>query len=103
MTHAFDDATLRGVLGHMNNDHTDDNVLIARAFSAVPDVVSAKMASFDGDGGDWRIVTAAGAEDVVRIAWPSGPISERPEVRREIVALYDLACERLGVTPRPHE
>jgi hypothetical protein len=24
-------------------------------------------------------------------------------VRREIVALYDAACRRLGVEPRPHE
>jgi hypothetical protein len=103
MTHVFDDATLRGVLGHMNNDHTDDNMLIAGAFSTVPGVVSAEMISFDGDGGDWRIVTAGGEEDVVRIPWPGGPITERPEVRREIVALYDLACARLGVTPRPHE
>ncbi|WP_425838943.1 DUF2470 domain-containing protein [Microbacterium sp. PA5] len=103
MTHVFDEAALRGVLGHMNNDHTDDNMLIARAFSTVPDVVAAEMTSFDGDGGDWRIVTARGDEDVVRIPWPGGPITERPEVRREIVALYDLACARLGVTPRPHE
>ena len=34
--------------------------------------------------------------------WPGGPITERAEVRREIVALYDEACRRLGVEPRPH-
>ncbi len=103
MTHVFDDAALRGVLGHMNNDHIDDNVLIARAFSTVPDVVAAEMTGFDGDGGQWRVVTASGTDDTVRIPWPGGAISERHEVRREIVALYDLACARLGVTPRPHE
>lgn len=103
MTHVFDDAALRGVLSHMNNDHTDDNVLIASALGGVPDVVGAEMVGFDGDGGQWRIATAGGGEEVVTIAWPGGAISERREVRREIVALYDLACERLGVTPRPHE
>ena len=92
-----------GVLGHMNNDHADDNVLITRAFSGVDDVVSAEMTGFDGDGGEWRVTTAAGDEQSVRIAWPGGPITERPEVRREVVALYDGACERLGVGPRPHE
>lgn len=102
MTHEFDEATLRGVLGHMNNDHVDDNVLITRAFSAVPDVVSAEMVHFDGDGGRWQVVTATGAQETVTIPWPGGPITERPEVRREVVALYDAACERLGVTPRPH-
>ena len=38
----------------------------------------------------------------VRVPWPGGPITERREVRREIVALYDEACRRLGVEPRPH-
>ncbi len=103
MSHDFDQAALQGVLGHMNNDHSDDNVLIARAFSPLPDVIAAEMTAFDGDGGEWAVTTAAGAEDVVRIPWPGGPITERREVRREIVALYDAACERLGVPPRPHE
>lgn len=103
MPHVFDDAALRGVLGHMNNDHADDNVLIARAFSPGADVVAAEMTGFDGDGGRWRATTAAGEQVQVAIAWPGGAITERREVRREIVALYDAACARLGVTPRPHE
>jgi len=103
MPHVFDDAALQGVLGHMNNDHSDDNMLIARAFSSLSDVVGARMTAFDGDGGEWSVVRADGSEDSVRIPWPGGPITERREVRREIVALYDAACERLGVPPRPHE
>ena len=102
MPHVFDDAALRGVLGHMNTDHVDDNVLIARAFATDADVVAARMLSFDGDGGEWEVTSAAGDRSVVRVPWPGGAISERHEVRREIVALYDAACERLGVTPRPH-
>lgn len=102
MAHTFDESTLRGVTGHMNNDHGDDNVLIARAFSPLPDVVAAEMVGFDGEGGRWRVVTADGGEDVIHVPWPGGPIAERPEVRREIVALYDEACARLGVEPRPH-
>jgi len=102
MPHVFDDATLTGVLGHMNNDHSDDNILIARAFSPIPDVVSSIMTTFDGDAGQWQVTTADGAEEVIRVPWPGGPISARPEVRREIVALYDAACARLGLQPRPH-
>ncbi|MFT4214371.1 MAG: DUF2470 domain-containing protein [Microbacterium sp.] len=102
MPHLFDDDALAGVLGHMNTDHSDDNLLIARAFAPLADVISAEMVSFDGAAGQWRVVTADGAEDVVRIAWPGGEISERREVRREIVALYDAACARLGIAPRPH-
>ena len=102
MPHTFDDAALTGVLGHMNDDHADDNLLIARAFSPLPDVISSEMVTFDGAAGQWRIITADGAEDVIRVPWPGGEITERREVRREIVALYDEACARLGVTPRPH-
>jgi len=103
MAHVFDEAALTGVLSHMNNDHNEDNILIARAFSPVPDVTQAHMTTFDGDAGQWHVVTADGTEDVIRVPWPGGPITERREVRREIVALYDAACARLGVTPRPHD
>lgn len=103
MPHAFDADALAGVLAHMNNDHIDDNLLIARAFSPLPDVIAATMTTFDGAAGQWEVITAHGTEDVVRVPWPGGEITERREVRREIVALYDEACARLGVTARPHD
>ncbi|MEW1834798.1 DUF2470 domain-containing protein [Microbacterium sp. NPDC079995] len=102
MTAVFDDSVLQAVLRHMNSDHTGDNVLIARAFSPIPDVIAATMTTFDGEAGQWHVVTAEGGEEVIRIPWPGGTITERAEVRREIVALYDAACARLGVEPRPH-
>ncbi|MHC2998174.1 DUF2470 domain-containing protein [Microbacterium sp. HJ5] len=101
MTHQFDDTVLAGVLGHMNDDHADDNLLIARAFGP-EGVVASTMAAFDGDGGTWRATLADGGTVDVRAPWPGGSIDERPQVRREIVALYDEACRRLGIEPRPH-
>jgi hypothetical protein len=101
MAYTFDDAAVTGVLGHMNADHADDNLLIARAFGQ-PDAVAATMLGFDGDGGDWRAALADGTDADLRVPWPGGPISERPAVRRAVVALYDEACSRLGVSPRPH-
>lgn len=104
MPHLFDDAVINAILLHMNGDHPDDNLLIARAFaaaSALP-ITQAVMTDLDGDGGTWQI-TRAGIPEEVRVPWPGGSISERPEVRREIVALYDAACAKLGVTPRPHD
>ena len=103
MAHTFDDDAVAGVVGHMNDDHPDDNLLIARAFSPLADVIWAEMTTFDGAGGQWHVITAAGDEDVIRVPWPGGDITERREVRREIVALYDAACARLGVTARPHD
>lgn len=103
MAHIFDDPVITAVLHHMNDDHADDNMLIARAFAADPDAVTGStMTGFDGDGGEWEL-DRSGAVETLRIPWPGGPITERPEVRREIVALYDAACERLGVEPRPHD
>ncbi|WP_119695974.1 DUF2470 domain-containing protein [Microbacterium halotolerans] len=101
MTHQFPDDVVAAVLRHMNADHVDDSALIARAFWD-PDAVSAVMTGFNGDGGDWDVVSPDGTVHPVRIAWPGGSIAERPAVRREVVALYDDACARLGIEPRPH-
>ena len=97
----FDDSVAAALLRHMNDDHRDDNLLIVRAFGH-SDATEATMLGFDGDAGAWEATGASGAVTEVRVPWPGGPITERPEVRREVVALYDAACERLGVTPRPH-
>ncbi|MEZ3160768.1 DUF2470 domain-containing protein [Microbacterium sp. BWT-B31] len=103
MTHQFDADAIAGVLHHMNADHTDDNVLITRAFLPGSEVVSATMGGFDGDGGDWTATLSDGRTVEVRVPWPGGGITERREVRREIVALYDQACRALGVEPRAHD
>ncbi|MDE0546401.1 DUF2470 domain-containing protein [Microbacterium sp. C7(2022)] len=102
MTFVFDDAVVTAVLAHMNDDHTDDNLLIARAFAPSFTAVTSTMIGFDGERGQWRIATDEGEEHTIEVPWPGGAISERPEVRREIVALYDEACARLNITPRPH-
>ena len=101
MPHIFDDDIVTAILRHMNSDHTNDNLLIVRAFGT-PDALGATMTGLDGDGGDWDVAGPDGAVTPVRVAWPSGAISERPAVRREVVALYDAACEKLGIEPRPH-
>ena len=36
VTETFDERTVRAVLRHMNSDHADDNLLIARAFGDRP-------------------------------------------------------------------
>jgi len=83
----------------MNSDHNDDNLLIARAFSG-PDASAATMTTLDEHGGTW-LVSGPSGETELTVPW-STTIAERPEIRREIVVLYDAACEKLGITPRPH-
>ncbi|GAA3729897.1 hypothetical protein GCM10022239_03150 [Leifsonia bigeumensis] len=95
----FEADVVTAVLKHMNDDHNDDNLLIARAFGH-PDADSATMTGLDGLGGFWGYTIGDDAHEL-GVPW-SGPISARPEIRREIVVLYDAACARLGVEPRPH-
>jgi len=100
-SNAFPQTTVDAVLAHMNGDHPDDNVLIVRAFLE-PAAEAATMIALDGTGGEWTWTvdgTAAGG----RVPWLAGTITERGEIRREVVALYDAACARLGVEPRPHD
>ncbi len=89
------------ILHHMNDDHRDDNLLIVRAF-VDPAAEAGTMVALDGDGGLWELTLPGGEVRRASVAWPSGAITERSEVRREIVALYDEACAVLGVEPRPH-
>ena len=96
----FPPEIVAAVLHHMNDDHLDDNLLIARAFGE-SQATSSVMKSLDGSGGTWAYSGPTGEHELT-VPW-STEISERAEIRREIVVLYDTACARLGITPRPHD
>lgn len=83
----------------MNSDHPDDNVLIVHAFGP-SDATAVVMTTLDHLGGTWTFVSEGEAGELT-LPW-SAEISDRAEIRREIVTLYDAACEVLDVTPRPH-
>lgn len=95
----FDPTVVAAVLAHMNGDHAADNLLIARAFGD-PAATSAEMVALDGEAGYWRYSVDA-VTTGLRMPW-AAPITQRAEIRREVVALYDRAHARLGTTPREH-
>jgi len=95
----FSPEVVTAVLAHMNGDHLDDNLLIARAFGSL-DAEAATMTTLDENGGTFSYA-AAGEEHEVTVPW-AAPISERAEIRREVVVLYERACGILGIEPRPH-
>ena len=95
----FEESVVAAVLHHMNDDHPEDSLLIARAFGHT-DASASVMTTLDENGGTW-LYTLEGSEIPLTLLW-TDPISERAEIRREIVVLYDAACERLGLIPRPH-
>ncbi len=96
----FDVSVVTAVVRHMNEDHADDTLLIVRALGGLDAATSARMTAWDADGGDY-VAVVDGVETPVRIPW-SQRLTERTEVRAEVVAMYERACEVLGVPPRPH-
>jgi hypothetical protein len=95
----FSPDVVGAVLSHMNDDHHDDNVVIVRAFAGVePDV--AVMTDLDEHGGVWGY-TIGDDEHELRIPW-SKELTERPEIRREVVEVYGAACVKLGIEPHAH-
>ncbi|MGN0063446.1 MAG: DUF2470 domain-containing protein [Nocardioides sp.] len=94
----FDDAVVTAVLAHMNDDHTDDSLDVVRAFGQ-PTATSARMEDLDSEAGVF-VAVVDGAEVQVRVPWPAGPISERPEIRHQVVAVHEEAVRRLGLEPR---
>jgi hypothetical protein len=95
----FPAETIAAVLAHMNGEHPDDNLLIVRAFGA-PDAEAAELTSLDHRGGTWTY-SAEGTRSELIVPW-SRQIPERGEIRREVVSLYEQACDRLGLRPRGH-
>ncbi len=87
----FSDDVVAAIVGHMNVDHVADTLLICRSFGA-PGAESARMIDFDSHGADFEATTAGGARSI-RVSWRT-PISERAEVRSEIVWLHEEAERR---------
>lgn len=58
------------------------------------------MVDLDENGGTFEY-TLDGETAEVTVPW-TAPISERAEIRREVVVMYDRACAVLGIEPRAH-
>ena len=93
MTH-FPQDVVAAVIDHMNDDHPADSLTIARAFG-YPEASSATMTGFDSEAGFWSVIDPEGAHEL-RVDWPGGSISTRAEIRREVVAAFNAAREKLG-------
>ena len=93
----FSDDVVAAVLHHMNDDHTDDSLVIVRGF-AEPRATAATMTGLDAEAGEWS-ADVDGEQRQVRIPW-LGPVAERADIRREVVALYDAGLDRLGLPAR---
>jgi len=98
---AFPPDVIEAVCRHMNDDHVEDSLLIVRALGDRPNATSATMTGLDDEAAVFS-ATVDGAPVEVRVPW-SGPVTERAQIRAEVVRMYHEACAALGVAPRPAE
>ena len=89
MPYEPDADAVAAIAGHMNDDHADDCVVIARAYSGVATITTASVVGVDGTGMDLAADGPNGAL-VVRVPW-SGPLADRKAVRLEVVKAYEWA------------
>lgn len=79
----------KGIIAHMNDDHSDTMVLYCRAFSRATDTSAATMTGVDRYGFEMSATTAAGPRPI-RLAFAK-PAATADEVRMELVALAKKA------------
>ncbi|WP_329110791.1 DUF2470 domain-containing protein [Micromonospora sp. NBC_01699] len=96
-TDVFTPDVVAAIGRHMNDDHADDSLLICRTLGGQPDATGARMSGLDADGIEFD---AAVDGITVPVRVPFGHrLTERAEVRREVVRMYREACESLGLQP----
>jgi len=78
-----------GAIAHLNADHADSLVLMARALGGYPDTVSAVCTGADRYGLDLKVTTDRGIA-YTRIGYPT-PLQETSEMRRATIELVRLA------------
>lgn len=95
----FSAEVVKAIMRHMNDDHTEDSVLIVRALGEQPGASGAVMTGMDADAIEFAAVVG-GAEVPVRIPWRER-LTERAQVRAEVVRMYERSRAALGLEHRP--
>jgi len=94
----FAPEVVEAVCRHMNEDHVEDSLLIVRSLGGRPDATVAAMTGMDDTAAIFT-ATVDGVEQELRVPW-SEQITERPQIRAEVVRMYHEACAALGIEPR---
>jgi putative heme iron utilization protein len=87
------------VMRHMNDDHAADSLLICRALGAQPTATAARMSGMDQTGIHFE-AQVDGGPVTVRIPW-GAPVTERAQIRAEVVRMYTESRVALGLPATP--
>ncbi|QSB04745.1 DUF2470 domain-containing protein [Natronoglycomyces albus] len=93
----FPPDVIDAVRRHMNDDHAADTLVMCRGVGGHPDATAAEMTGMDGEAGIYRLTLPEG-EKTIRIPWER-PLTQRAEVRPEVVRIYTESCAILGLEP----
>lgn len=97
----FAPEVVAAIARHMNDDHAEDNAVICRGLGGQPATTAATMTGMTPAGIVFE-ATVDGAPTEVVVPW-SEPITERAQVRAEVVRMHAEAAAALGLPPRePH-
>ena len=96
----FSDEAVAAICRHMNDDHTADTLVICRAFGAWESVDAARLESLGPNGLEFT-VDSGGAQHTLSLPWLD-EVTDRAQVRAEIVARFHEAQVRLGENPTTH-
>jgi hypothetical protein len=96
----FSPEVVAAIARHMNDDHADDNVTICRGLGGQPATSAATMTGMTPDGIVFEAIVADAPTEVV-IPWAE-PITERAQVRTEVVRMHTEAATALGLPAREH-
>ena len=93
------DAVVAAIMRHMNEDHAEDSVLICRALGGQPGTTAATMTGMDADAIRFDATVAGDDAVAVTVPWQER-LTERAQVRAEVVRMYHESCAALGLEPR---
>lgn len=97
----FSPEVVTAIARHMNDDHVEDNVTICRGLGGQPTTTAATMTGMTPEGITFGATLDDGTETEVVVPW-SEPITERAQVRMEVVRMHTEASEALGLPAREH-
>jgi putative heme iron utilization protein len=95
----FGPDVVEAIKRHMNEDHGSASLLICQQLGGQPEAEAAQMTGMDGQGIDFSALVR-GEDVAVRLAW-STELTERPQVRAEVVRMYEEARAKAGLEPEP--
>ncbi len=96
----FSPEVVAAIARHMNDDHADDNVTICQGIGGQPATTAATMTGMTPAGIVFEATVGGTATEVV-VPW-SEPITERAQVRQEVVRMHTEAAAALGLPAREH-